>query len=817
MDTGGITEIPRYGFKVRLDHEFPEKWSPSCRLRLSQLYNIVVTSWRYVFYYWNAVKRKKKLPCMDFFYPRTGMRIYGAPIGGLGAGTMGRGFKGEFCRNGLVPGIYQYNIVDANRFIVTIRSTDGNTLYQRVLSPGSSRKRKNLSSWDWNYDGKDAFYTALYPRSWTVYEIPQFQLRLICRQISPVIPHNYKDSSLPCAIFVWQIDNSSNRDFDISITFVFQSGQGNENSEGDKWNESFEYEDDTIGVMIHQQLNSMPCTYAVAGRSRSGVFISRKVNFDPSGDGRDLWTSLNDTGKLDSRAEKNSEKTKKETACAVCASTFVAAGETRDAEFSLVWDMPKIHFVDNRREWMRFYTTYFHDDEKSVAPEISNYALKNYASWENDIHKWQSEVLDDEALPDWYKSALFNELYYVADGGTVWLRPSENDHFPVTDPRHKYGRFAYLEGHEYRMYNTYDVNFYASFALASLWPNLEASLQYEVRDAVQKTHDESRTLIFRGGKAARKVAGSVPHDMGDPSEEPFERINAYPIHDVSNWKDLNPKFVLSCYRDYAMTGNSQQLKDFWVTLKEVIEHSMRSDKDGDGLIENSGIPDHTYDLWMPEGPSSYCGSLWLGALRCFTKIAEILDHKETAMEYEAVLAKASEAFQEKLWNGHYYNFDSSKSIHQKVIMSDQLCGQWYLQACGFGHEIFPEDRVKSALRVIFHNNVIKFKDGQQGAVNGYVPGVGIDTVTVQSEEMWTGVTYGLAALMIHEGMIEEGFQTAEGVYRTVYEKIGLGFETPEALQENKVYRSIGYMRPLAIWGIQHAWKIHKERSAAATG
>lgn len=36
-----------------------------------------------------------------------------------------------------------------------------------------------------------------------------------------------------------------------------------------------------------------------------------------------------------------------------------------------------------------------------------------------------------------------------------------------------YGRFAYLEGHEYRMYNTYDVHFYASHALAHLWPNLQ--------------------------------------------------------------------------------------------------------------------------------------------------------------------------------------------------------------------------------------------------------------------------------------------------------------------------------------------------------
>lgn len=37
-----------------------------------------------------------------------------------------------------------------------------------------------------------------------------------------------------------------------------------------------------------------------------------------------------------------------------------------------------------------------------------------------------------------------------------------------------------IPGQEYRMYNTYDVHFYASFALAMLWPKLELSLQYDM-------------------------------------------------------------------------------------------------------------------------------------------------------------------------------------------------------------------------------------------------------------------------------------------------------------------------------------------------
>jgi hypothetical protein len=41
-----------------------------------------------------------------------------------------------------------------------------------------------------------------------------------------------------------------------------------------------------------------------------------------------------------------------------------------------------------------------------------------------------------------------------------------------------------VQGHEYLMYNTYDVHFYASFALVMLWPMLELSLQQDVAAAV---------------------------------------------------------------------------------------------------------------------------------------------------------------------------------------------------------------------------------------------------------------------------------------------------------------------------------------------
>ncbi|XP_008548504.2 non-lysosomal glucosylceramidase [Microplitis demolitor] len=801
--------IPKYGLILSLNHKYPEQWKQTLRVRWREFFRLFGLGLRFLSYC-SQVAREGRIPLMDYSNLVNDRQIYGVPIGGIGTGSIGRGFNGEFRRYALIPGIYRYETALANQFIVTVRDTHGQTIYHQVLSPLS--RGKYLSSWKWGFDGKNAKYTGLFPRSWTEYDIKEINVKLICRQISPVIPNNYKDSSLLCAAFIWEIINESNVDLDVSITFTFQSGMGSTSIPGEKWTECFEYKNEVKGVMIHQELKGMPCTYAIASKaSASDVDISRTLIFDPFGDGRDLWELLERTGKLNtSPTHSKSSPAQKHVGCAVCTSLRIQANSTREIEFCLVWDIPKVQFHYKLRQYLRYYTKYFNNDKETVAQEICHYTLMNYNSWEYDIYNWQRPVLDDIDLPDWYKSALFNELYYVIDGGTVWLRTDETDKFENSDPRIEYGRFAYLEGHEYRMYNTYDVHFYASFALAQLWPNLQASLQYDIRDSIQIEDPSLRTTFYDGTKSKRKAKGFVPHDIGDPDEEPFKMLNAYPIHDICNWKDLNSKFILTCYRDYILMGDEKMLRDFWLSIKDVLEQSLAWDTDHDGLIENTGFPDQTYDTWIMQGPSAYCGSLWLAALCCSLEIAKLLNDTEFIGKYTEILKKGKNAFQDKLWNGSYYNFDCSKSDHRLCIMSDQLCGQLFLQACKFNHQIFPEDRVKSSLKTIYENNVLKYRDGYQGAVNGFLPTGSIDTMTIQSEEMWTGVSYALAALMIHEDMLEEGLRTAEGVYRTVWEQIGLGFQTPEALYEKGGYRSVGYMRPLSIWAIHQALTYKKQ-------
>lgn len=60
-------------------------------------------------------------------------------------------------------------------------------------------------------------------------------------------------------------------------------------------------------------------------------------------------------------------------------------------------------------------------------------------------------------------------------------------------------------------------------------------------------------------------------------------------------------------RDYCITekvegvNRKQYLEDMYEACHTVIAKSMIFDTDNDGLIENSGCPDQTYDTWVMTG------------------------------------------------------------------------------------------------------------------------------------------------------------------------------------------------------------------------
>ncbi len=89
------------------------------------------------------------------------------------------------------------------------------------------------------------------------------------------VEFSQQDSSLPAAVFVWEVQNASRDELDVSVTFTFKNGQGApEDALGGVWSSAFSHKTSArgrqrvSGVMIHQEFNDLPCTYAIAAKDK---------------------------------------------------------------------------------------------------------------------------------------------------------------------------------------------------------------------------------------------------------------------------------------------------------------------------------------------------------------------------------------------------------------------------------------------------------------------------------------------------------------------------------------------------------------------
>jgi non-lysosomal glucosylceramidase len=719
----------------------------------------------------------------------------GVPLGGLGAGSIGRGFLGDFARWHLRIGQHEYVPSLPNQFHLRIQR--GKELFLQTLNPRKPTGER-LNSWAWGMSPERGIYRALFPRAWTEYNFSDHGIRATCLQLSPVIAHNYRESSFPVGIFSWQIQNAGKKDAEVSLMVTWENAISPTQpaAPGDSCRVA-KKSSKRIALELRQRRSNeaSPASFGLAVQGEKKATLSHKESFNTEGAGSDVWHEFQSAGQFTSPGSGPSEGVHR-TGAALCAQASIGARETAEFTFALSWDIPIMQFGSGRK-WYRRYTRFF-DTTGDNAPSIVELALDNWRDWERKIIAWQQPIVES-TKPDWLKSALFNELYYLVDGETAW----ENGEVGKAPVKEGIGHFGYQECFDYKFVNTYDVHFYASFALAMNWPEIEKSLQRDFAATVAMEDLRLVDLLFEKGRVPRKPRGAVPHDIGSPLEDPWIVANAYSAQDVGRWKDLNSKFVLQVYHIFALTKDEQFLRDCWPAVLEAMTYLERFDRDGDGLPENEGFPDQTYDVWTMKGVSAYCGSLFLAAAEAMIAMAERLNDDVVATKYGRIVERGKQVFEEKLWNGQYYNFDSGGGKHGNSIMADQLAGHWYAHACGLP-PIVRSDRARKALETIFKFNVLHFAQGTMGAVNGMHPNGKVDTSSTQSAEVWTGTTYALAALMIYEGLLGEALQTAEGIYQVTYKTRGYWFRTPEAWTRNGDFRACSYMRPLAIWAIEQA-------------
>lgn len=762
----------------------------------------------------NPGGRKPELTIIDDGYWQ------GAPVGGFGAGTFSRTYRGNFERWHLKAGIHKYQNVPANQFAVFVQP-EGEASTAQVLST-QKPDGKELAAWNWSYPVGGGEYAALYPKSWFAYKSQQLPVTLTLEQFSPILPDNYKESSYPVAVYNWYITNPTQKRVTVSVLFswtnmigwfrdtttTFAAGLNSQNINRYK---SEPFNKGQMQGVVFDRVRSGPVAeewdgqFAIAALGGSDAEVTYLTTYRPSGSGAEVWVPFSKDGRLPNQAADLASSSDT-LAGAIAVRITLAPGEKRLVPMALSWDLPYVQFGLGRK-WARHYTHFF-DRSGTNAWKIARVALEQGQDWSRQIDAWQKPYIENQDKPLWYRGMLFNELYDLADGGTLWAHEVEKPGNPEHPSSFKEDSFSYLECFDYPFYGSLDVRFYGSFPLAKFWPEIEKQEMREYADTIPETIKQDYIWAWKSDQenklvpTQRKVAGSAPHDLGSPIEDPLILSNQYNFQSVSDWKDLNNKYVLMVWRDYAMSGSKDKafLQYNFKAVKQAMQFLRQFDKNNDGLIENDGYPDQTYDTWTARGESAYSGSLYLAALRATEEMAKVLGDNHTATENADLFKRAQASFIKKLWNGSYFNYDVG-SPYKDSVMAEQLAGQWYATLTGLG-DLVPREMQHSALKHVYDFNVMKLKNGTMGALNGISANGELLKDDEQTEEVWAGVTFAVAATMLQDGLRDEGYATAKGIYNVVYVDKGYWFRTPEAWDTKGFYRAGMYMRPGAIWSME---------------
>jgi non-lysosomal glucosylceramidase len=738
----------------------------------------------------------------------------GAPVGGFGAGTFSRTFRGDFARWHMKAGVHKYQTVYSNQFAMYQKSEGDSEGVARVLFTDHPQN-KDLSAWSWDYPVGAGNYSALYPKSWFDYQWDKFPAHVTIEQFSPILPDNYKETSYPVAVYRVHAENPTNKSVTVSVLLSWTNMLGwfrsashdfngalNEGNHNRYVTAPLGTSDVLKGIMFDRDRataapNEWDGQMMIAALESQGVEVSYQTTFRPNGDGSEVWTPFAKDGRL-ANDDKNWVSSSEKQAGAIAIRFTLKPGEKRVVPLVIAWDTPVAEFGAGRK-WYRRYTDFYGTSGKNVT-KIAGDALINSKSWSEAIDHWQSPIVNDESKPLWYRGMLFNELYDLADGGSFWGRPVGSDaKAPAT--------FGYMECFDYPYYSTLDVLFYGSMPLIKFWPDIDKQQLRQFGATVPHENSQKNIWLWKTEQTnqltlrVRKNKGAVPHDLGVPNEDPFIAVNHFNWQDTNGWNDLNSKFVLMVYRDYVLTGRKDVafLKEEWPAVKQAITYLQQFDH-GSGMPEGGGYPDQTYDTWLVRGDSAYSGGLWLAALRASEEMAKLVGESAAAPRYHEMFLKAQKSYIGKLWNGEYFLYDT-ESEYRENIQADQLAGQWYADLVGLG-DLVPKNMRQSALRKIYSFNVMKFANGEMGAVNGIAPDGSLVHSNEQVQEVWTGTTLGVAALMLSEGMKDEAYRTAWGIYHVVYETKGYWFRTPESWDVTGNYRASMYMRPGAIWAIE---------------
>jgi len=269
--------------------------------------------------------------------------------------------------------------------------------------------------------------------------------------------------------------------------------------------------------------------------------------------------------------------------------------------------------------------------------------------------------------------------------------------------------------------------------------------------------------------------------------------------------------ILKTYREYRAGGDPAWLATVWPGVRRALDYVWTAhDPQRAGVI--TGEQPNTYDISI-YGLNTFIGSLYLAALLAGEAMARQMDEAELAAECRRVFEQGRAELDKRLWNGEYYVQDVDFAQHPEQNFglgchADHLLGQWWAHQLGLGH-LLPAEHLRLAAGAIFTHNFRENFHGIRQAPRVFVadddPGLVIctwprggrpDVPTEYSDEVWTGLEYEVAALLLYEGQSAPALRIVEAARAR--------HDGRKESPWNDVECGDHYVRAMAAWGLLEA-------------
>lgn len=751
---------------------------------------------------------------------------HGMFLGAIGGPVFSRDLLGRFSRWHLQPGMHFVTELDAAFLMVHWRDDAGD--HSRVL------RRDDVDRHE---------ISVLFPVSHETFAADEMPFVVHLAAFSPVVGGTEHDAGLPVVVFDVTVESVDGGDdlpaVDVALFWPNLNGwRASAVTTADRGDQTWPGHHHAGNVNVDAADSGMPAGAYVLQRRELAVnetrdtvgeiclgvsgdagSYSRQVQFMTHQHATDVpdheqpYTlaavrhAFATTGRLGAVPDDSWRAHWHEPVGSAVAAHHAPGGERALTRFVLAFDWPYVTFGEGR-SWHRRYAA-VRQRAGARGPDalaLTRHAYEHADGWLAGIDAWHDgtvRTLTGRGWSEQVAGAVVNEYGLVTSLGTAWLDGTPDGHEPDT-PLDRSEHVGLLEGFDmgYFYYDTEDLWHYAFPALSVTWPRLGSVVFADYVDALAAVDDRRRPVYRVGEPRQMLVADKVPHDLGNPMEDPFVQLNGYVTRDDPNtWRDANPAFVLAALVHARLCG--EPVDDAtWQRLRAAAEVTDRQDAEGAGVPRHDEFGDNTWDALQFRGYSTYTASLCAGMWAAMAH--ESRQRGEDPTWYDERLDRARSVL-DMLWNGEYFRANSEGRF-ERAVMPDSVFGLFYADLLGAGDVVDPE-RLRSHLRAGYRIAHLGYAEGRVGPLLIAEPGHGQDAgdrSQMQASEVLVGAAWMFAAMLRHYGLPAEADDVAGTLRNVLYGGTGLQFRTPAAVDAFGRFRAPLNMRPLAAWWLAAA-------------